>query len=166
MFCGTLISFVLCYIEYESRGQIILEVRSFMCCISFQEIHEALWPVEVSTDPAGKRTIYFCLADYFSNLLAHGAAYHGCAFLFIFSEYTIHITHTNVRRTWFGEYRNETLFLIMYYQGFISSKELVPLFYLVKPASIPYLHARRVQTDSGIRVVSGEKGQQVICLLY
>lgn len=72
------------------------------------------------------------------------------------TQYTLHILM--FCRTWFGEYRNETLFLIMYYQGFISSKELVPLFYLVKPASIPYLHARRVQTDSGIRVVSGEKG--------
>lgn len=72
------------------------------------------------------------------------------------TRYTLHVLM--FYRTWFGEYLNETLFLIMYYQGFISSKELVPLFYLVKPASIPYLHARRVQTDSGIRVVSGEKG--------
>ena len=147
---------MLCYIEYESCAQIILEVRSFMCCISSQEIHEALWPVEGSTYPAGKRTIYFCLADYFSNLFAQRAAYHGCASFLFFRNTHYQLTELVFCRACFGEYRNETVFLIMYYQGFVSSKELVPLFYPVKPASIPYLHARHVQTDSGIRVVSGE----------
>lgn len=83
------------------------------------------------------------------------------SFLF-FRNTHYQLTELMFCRACFGEYRNETLFLIMYYQGFISSKELVPLFYLVKPASIPYLHARRVQTDSGIRVVSGEK-EEFIC---
>lgn len=49
------------------------------------------------------------------------------------------------------------LYSSSYYQGFISSKRTGSTLYLVKPASGPYLHARRVQTDSGIRVVSGEK---------
>lgn len=51
--------------------------------------------------------------------------------------------------TQFGEYRNETLFLIMYYQGFLSSEEPVPLFYVVKLVSTPYLHARQVQSRFG-----------------
>lgn len=63
-----------------------------MFCILFpsRRFTEHFGLLEGSPDPAGKKTVYSCLADRFSNLPAHGDACHHCLPPFYF--FRIHIT--------------------------------------------------------------------------
>lgn len=64
-------------------------------------------------------------------------------------------------RTRFGETEIKLYSSSCIISALVSSKEVVPLFYFVKPSWTPYLHARQVQNTFGIRLVSGEQGQVV-----